>query len=92
VKPRKARRSISAVANWVTFTPDSKTAYISNAGLEHAPGWIALRGELPSAGVKHISAPQEIEPGGYFKRDLRQAVLLFGTKRVASNAFAIALF
>src|ERR1700726_1949088 len=25
--------SISAVANWVTFTPDSKTAYISNAGL-----------------------------------------------------------
>jgi hypothetical protein len=68
---------------------DSKTAYISNAGLEHAPGWIALRGELPSAGVKHISAP---EPGGYFKRDLRQAVLLFGTKRVASNAFAIALF
>ena len=44
------------VANWVTFTPDSKTAYISNAGLEHAPGWIALRGELPSARVKHISA------------------------------------
>jgi YVTN family beta-propeller protein len=25
--------SISAVANWVTFTPDSKTVYISNAGL-----------------------------------------------------------
>jgi YVTN family beta-propeller protein len=24
---------ISAVANWVTFTPDSKTVYISNAGL-----------------------------------------------------------
>ncbi len=24
---------ISAVANWVTFTPDSKTIYISNAGL-----------------------------------------------------------
>ena len=24
---------ISAVANWVTFTPDSKTLYISNAGL-----------------------------------------------------------
>jgi YVTN family beta-propeller protein len=24
---------ISAVANWVTFTPDSKTMYISNAGL-----------------------------------------------------------
>jgi YVTN family beta-propeller protein len=26
-------RLISAVANWVTFTPDSKTAYVSNAGL-----------------------------------------------------------
>jgi YVTN family beta-propeller protein len=25
--------SISAVANWVTFTPDSRTVYISNAGL-----------------------------------------------------------
>jgi YVTN family beta-propeller protein len=25
--------TISAVANWVTFTPDSKTVYISNAGL-----------------------------------------------------------
>jgi YVTN family beta-propeller protein len=25
--------AISAVANWVTFTPDSKTVYISNAGL-----------------------------------------------------------
>jgi YVTN family beta-propeller protein len=25
--------SISAVANWVTFTPDSKTVYVSNAGL-----------------------------------------------------------
>jgi YVTN family beta-propeller protein len=25
--------AISAVANWVTFTPDSKTAYVSNAGL-----------------------------------------------------------
>jgi YVTN family beta-propeller protein len=25
--------TISAVANWVTFTPDSKTIYISNAGL-----------------------------------------------------------
>jgi YVTN family beta-propeller protein len=25
--------AISAVANWVTFTPDSKTIYISNAGL-----------------------------------------------------------
>jgi YVTN family beta-propeller protein len=24
---------ISAVANWVTFTPDSKTLYVSNAGL-----------------------------------------------------------
>jgi YVTN family beta-propeller protein len=24
---------ISAVANWVTFTPDSKTVYVSNAGL-----------------------------------------------------------
>jgi YVTN family beta-propeller protein len=24
---------ISAVANWVTFTPDGKTVYISNAGL-----------------------------------------------------------
>ena len=26
-------RPISAVANWVTFTPDSKTTYISNAAL-----------------------------------------------------------
>jgi YVTN family beta-propeller protein len=25
--------AISAVANWVTFTPDSKTVYVSNAGL-----------------------------------------------------------
>jgi YVTN family beta-propeller protein len=25
--------AISAVANWVTFTPDSKTLYVSNAGL-----------------------------------------------------------
>jgi YVTN family beta-propeller protein len=25
--------AISAVANWVTFTPDSKTVYISNAAL-----------------------------------------------------------
>lgn len=25
--------AISAVANWVTFTPDSKTIYVSNAGL-----------------------------------------------------------
>jgi YVTN family beta-propeller protein len=25
--------SISAVANWVTFTADSKTVYVSNAGL-----------------------------------------------------------
>ena len=24
---------ISAVANWVTFTPDGKTVYVSNAGL-----------------------------------------------------------
>jgi YVTN family beta-propeller protein len=24
--------AISAVANWVTFTPDSKTIYVSNAG------------------------------------------------------------
>jgi YVTN family beta-propeller protein len=24
---------ISAVANWVTFTPDGKTLYVSNAGL-----------------------------------------------------------
>ena len=104
--------SISAVANWVTFTPDSKTAYISNAGLrsvsaidtksmkliavvpvgevypkphqhaeyilrtvralplfllriercsinprgKRAPAGIALRGELASAGVKHIAA------------------------------------
>ena len=29
----KGHGAISAVANWVTFTPDSKTVYISNAGL-----------------------------------------------------------
>jgi len=27
------RKSISTVPNWVTFTPDSKTVYISNAGI-----------------------------------------------------------
>ena len=26
-------KPLSAVANWITFTPDSKTAYVSNAAL-----------------------------------------------------------
>lgn len=29
----RGHEAISAVANWVTFTPDSRTVYISNAGL-----------------------------------------------------------
>jgi YVTN family beta-propeller protein len=29
----RGHEAISAVANWVTFTPDSRTIYISNAGL-----------------------------------------------------------
>jgi YVTN family beta-propeller protein len=61
---------ISAVANWVTFTPDSKTIYISNAGLrsvtaidtkERKVVAIISVGEVPKR-INTFTVPDGLQP------------------------------
>src|SRR5262249_2349474 len=47
--------AISSVANWVTFTPDSKTIYVSNAGMRSVTAI-----DVPSMKVKAVVRVGEV--------------------------------
>jgi YVTN family beta-propeller protein len=73
---------ISAVANWVTFTPDSKTIYISNAGLrsvtaintkERKVVAIIPVGEVPKR-INTLMIPDASQPAATFAHHHRASL------------------